>query len=293
MRTGLVAKKIGMSRYYTDQGKHLPVTILKMDPTQVVEHKTKEKNGYTAIVIGTGERKLKNISKPIRGQFNKAKLEPKAKLIEFRVADDALVDIGANLSVSHFVAGQKVDVTSFSKGKGFQGGMKRWNFGGLEASHGISISHRSIGSTGQCQDPGRVFKGKKMAGQMGNTQITVQNLEIIETDTEENLIIIKGAIPGGNGSLITIRDAVKHDRPEAAPYPAGRKRLEAEVAAAEEEAVAAAKAEEEAAANAAAEELAKAEAKAREESKEADSAEDTATDAPVEETKEEESKDES
>lgn len=277
MRTGLVAKKVGMSRYYTEHGEHLPVTILKMEQAQVIGQRTKEKNGYTAVIVAAGLRKQKNISKPVRGQFIKAKLEAKDKIVEFRVAEDALVDIGANLSVSHFVAGQKVDVTGTSIGKGFAGAMKRHNFSGLEATHGVSVSHRSHGSTGQRQDPGRVFKGKKMAGHMGDRRVTIQNLEIVETDTDEGLIIIRGAVPGSEGSYVIIRDAVKHERPENAPFPAGRKRLEAETKKKEEEAVAKHKAEEEAEAAKEAEELAKAEAKAREEAKEAKEHENEAT----------------
>ena len=266
-----------------------------MEDTQVIANKTEEKNGYNAVVIGTGERKLKNISKPERGQFTKVKLEPKAQIKEFRVSAEGLVEVGANISVSHFVAGQKVDVTATSIGKGFAGAMKRHNFGGLEATHGISISHRSHGSTGQCQEPGRVFKGKKMAGQMGNKQVTIQSLEIVETDVDENLIIVKGAVPGAKGSIVAITDSVKHERPENAPFPAGRKSIEADIKAAEEEAVAVAKAEEEAAEAARAEELAKAEAKAREEA--AAAGDDAGSDAPAaeakEESKEEENKDES
>lgn len=274
MRMGLVAKKVGMSRHYNTHGEHQPVTVLKMYPTQVIGHKTKEKDGYNAVVIGTGERKLKNIPKSVRGQYTKVKLEPKAKIAEFRVADDALVEIGANLSVTHFVAGQKVDITGTSIGKGFAGAMKRWNFKGLEASHGVSISHRSPGSTGQRQDPGKVFKGKKMPGHMGNTRVTVQNLEIVETDTDEGLIIVKGAVPGAEGGYVYIYDAVKHPRPENAPYPAGRKRLEAETKKAEAEALAKQQAEEDAEAARQAEELAKAEAAAREEKKKEDSKEE-------------------
>ena len=264
-RIGLVAKKLGSSRYYSDNGKDIPVTVLQMEPTQVIGHRTKEKNGYTAVIIATGNRKIKNISKPVRGQYVKVKLEPKAKIAEFRVSEDGLVDIGANLSVTHFVAGQRVDVTALTKGKGFAGAMKRWNFAGLEASHGVSISHRSHGSTGQRQDPGKVFKGKKMAGHLGNEQVTIQNLEIIETNPEDGLIVVKGAVPGPKNAFVTIKDSVKAEIPENAPFPAGRKRLEAEIKKAEHEAIEKHKAEEAAEAAAKAEELAKAEAEAREE----------------------------
>lgn len=220
MRTGLIAKKIGMSRVFTDEGRHVPVTVLQVDNCQVTGVRTLEKNGYTAIQLGAGQRKAKNIAKAQRGQFAKAKIEPKAKLAEFRVSDDALVDIGATLSASHFVPGQYVDVQGRTIGKGFAGGMKRHNFGGMEATHGVSISHRAHGSTGQCQDPGRVFKGKKMAGHMGDVTATNVNLQVVAVDEDDNLIMVKGHVPGSKNSWVLISDAVKKAMPEGLPFPA-------------------------------------------------------------------------
>ncbi len=239
MRTGLIAQKVGMTRVFTDDGRHLPVTVLKVDNLQVVAHRTQEKNGYTALQLGTGAAKVKNVSGAQRGHFAKAKVEPKRKLAEFRVAEDALVDVGAELSANHFVAGQKVDVSARSIGKGFAGAMKRHNFGGMRASHGVSISHRAHGSTGQCQDPGRVFKGKKMAGHMGAERVTLQNLEVVSTDEAEGLIMLRGGVPGAAGGWVYVRDAAKKDRPEDVPYPAalrgsGEAAAEAEAAPAEE-----------------------------------------------------------
>ncbi len=221
MRTGLIAKKLGMSRVFTDNGVNVPVTLLKLDNCQVVSVKTKENDGYDAIQLGAFARKVKNISKPVRGHYAKNKVEPKAKIVEFRVSEDALLKAGDTLSVNHFVIGQKVDVTGTSQGKGFQGGMKRHNFAGLEATHGVSISHRSHGSTGQCQEPGRVFKGKKMAGQMGNVRVTTQNLEVISTDEEAGIIAVKGAVPGSKGGYVLIKDALKVSQPDSLPFPAG------------------------------------------------------------------------
>lgn len=220
MRTGLIAKKIGMSRIFSENGDHIPVTLLKVEDCEVVSIKTVDKDGYNAVQLSAFPKKVKNVSKPVRGHFAKNKVEPKAKIKEFRVSEDALLKSGDKLSVEHFISGQKVDVTAVSTGKGFQGVMKRHNFAGLEASHGISVSHRSHGSTGQCQDPGRVFKGKKMAGQMGNKQITVQNLDIVSTDLEKGLIAVKGAVPGSKNSFVTISDAVKIKTPENVPFPA-------------------------------------------------------------------------
>ena len=220
MRTGLIAQKMGMSRVFDDSGNHVPVTVLKVDGCQVVNRRTAESDGYTAVQLGTGTAKTKRVGKAMRGYFAKAKVEPKRKLVEFRVAEDALLDVGAELSVEHFVAGQRVDVTGTSIGKGFAGAMKRHNFGGLRASHGVSVSHRSHGSTGQCQDPGKVFKGKKMAGHMGAERVTVQNLTIVGTDAEEGLVLVNGAVPGSRGGYVLIRDAVKRARPDEAPYPA-------------------------------------------------------------------------
>ena len=221
MRSGVIARKLGMTRIFNDAGRHVPVTVLKMDDVQVVAQMTGEKNGYTAVQLGAGSAKAKNVSKAMRGHFAKASVMPKAKLAEFRVSEDALVEVGANMAPSHFVAGQKVDVVGTSQGKGFAGAMKRHNFGGLRASHGVSVSHRSHGSTGQCQDPGKVFKGKKMAGQMGNKRITTQNLEIVAVDDNQGIILIEGAVPGSKNGWVYISDAFKKARPDEAPFPAG------------------------------------------------------------------------
>jgi large subunit ribosomal protein L3 len=221
MRSGVIAQKVGMTRIYTDAGVNVPVTVLRMENVQVVSQRTNEKNGYTAVQLGAGKAKVKNVTKSMRGHYAVAKVEPKRKLAEFRVSEDNLIDVGAQLSAEHFVEGQKVDVTGTSVGKGFAGAMKRHNFGGLRASHGVSVSHRSHGSTGQCQDPGKVFKGKKMAGHMGATRVTTQNLEVVKTDAERGLLMIKGAVPGSKGSWIMVRDAIKKALPEAAPVPAG------------------------------------------------------------------------
>lgn len=220
MRTGLVAQKIGMSRVFSDDGRHIPVTVLKVDNCQVVAHLTDERDGYTALQLGIGIAKVKRVSKSMRGHFAKAKVEPKSKLAEFRVGPDALVEVGAEISVDHFVVGQYVDVSGTSIGKGFAGAMKRHGFAGLRASHGVSISHRSHGSTGQCQDPGRVFKGKKMAGHMGARKITAQNLEIISIDSMRGLILIKGAVPGAKGGYVRIFDSVKRKNDMELPFPA-------------------------------------------------------------------------
>ncbi len=230
MRSGVIAKKVGMTRVYNDAGEHVPVTVLSLQNCQVVAQRTEDKNGYTAVQLGVGVAKAKNTSKPMRGHFAAAKVEPKAKLAEFRVSQDNMLDVGAEITAEHFVAGQKVDVTGTSVGKGFAGAMKRHNFGGLRATHGVSVSHRSHGSTGQCQDPGKVFKGKKMAGHMGNTRVTTQNLEIVSTDADRGLILVKGAVPGSKGAWIIVRDAIKAGIPDNAPMPAG---LRAAVAAAE------------------------------------------------------------
>jgi len=220
MRTGLIAQKLGMSRIFADDGRHIPVTVLKVDNCQVVAQRTEEKDGYTALQLGVGTVKVKNVTKAMRGHFGKAKVEPKRRLVEFRVDPDAMVDVGAELSAAHFIAGQYVDVAGTSIGKGFAGAMKRHGFSGLRASHGVSISHRSHGSTGQCQDPGKVFKGKKMAGQMGNVRVTTQNLEVVSTDAERGLILIKGAVPGSKGGYVEIFDAVKIASKEELPFPA-------------------------------------------------------------------------
>lgn len=220
MRTGLIAEKLGMTRILTEKGEHVPVTLLKVEDCQVVSVCTKEKNGYTAIQVGVGKAKVKNVSKSLRGHYSKAKVEPKKKLVEFRVAEDAVLNVGDKVSVEHFIAGQFVDVTGTSIGKGFAGVMKRHNFGGLRASHGVSVSHRSHGSTGQRQDPGRVFKGKKMAGHMGDEQVTVQNLKVYATYPDKGLIAIHGAIPGNPGGFVVIKDAVKKSGQKDLPYPA-------------------------------------------------------------------------
>lgn len=209
MRTGLLAKKLGMTRVFAEDGAHVPVTVLQLDGCQVVGQRTKERDGYVAVQLGAGACKAKNVTKPMRGQFAAAKVEPKAVLREFRVDDDKLVDVGSELSAEHFAVGQKVDVSGIAKGKGFAGAMKRWNFGGLRASHGVSISHRALGSTGQCQDPGKVFKGKKMAGQMGNKTVTTQSLEVVRVDAENNLLLVKGAVPGATGGDVIVKPAVK------------------------------------------------------------------------------------
>ncbi|WP_282606927.1 50S ribosomal protein L3 [Pelagibius sp. Alg239-R121] len=221
MRTGMIAQKLGMTRVFTDEGQHVPVTVLKVDKCQVVAVRTKESDGYSAVQLGNGKAKVKRVTKPMRGHYAKAKVEPKRKLGEFRVSDDALLEIGQELSVNHFVAGQFVDVTGTSIGKGFAGAMKRHNFGGLRATHGVSVSHRSHGSTGNSQDPGKVFKGKKMAGHMGDARVTTQNLRIVSTDEERGLILVKGAVPGAEGGWVRISDAVKRALPEAVPFPAG------------------------------------------------------------------------
>ncbi|TCT35545.1 50S ribosomal protein L3 [Martelella mediterranea] len=226
MRSGVIAQKVGMTRVFTDEGEHIPVTVLRMDDCQVVATRTKDKNGYTAVQLGAGRSKVKNTSKALRGHFAKGSVEPKAKLVEFRVSEDNLLEVGAELTAEHFVSGQLVDVTGTTIGKGFAGAMKRHNFGGLRATHGVSVSHRSHGSTGSNQDPGKVWKGKKMAGHMGQTRVTTQNLEIVRVDAERGLILVKGAVPGSKGAWITVRDAVKSGVPENAPRPAGLRAAE-------------------------------------------------------------------
>jgi large subunit ribosomal protein L3 len=209
MRSGVIAQKIGMTRVYNDAGEHIPVTVLRLDSCQVVAHRTVEKNGYIAVQLGAGVAKVKNTSKAMRGNFAIANVEPKSKLVEFRVSEENLIEVGAELKADHFTAGQLVDVTGTSIGKGFAGAMKRHNFGGLRATHGVSVSHRSHGSTGNNQDPGKVWKGKRMAGHMGSTRITTQNLEVVSTDEGRGLILVKGAVPGSKGAWIVVRDAVK------------------------------------------------------------------------------------
>jgi len=237
MRTGLIARKLGMSRLFGDDGTHVPVTVLDAGDCQVVAQKVQDRDGYSALQLGLGKAKVKNVGKAMRGHFAKAKVEPKQKLVEFRVSEDALVDVGTELSAAHFVTGQFVDVTGTSIGKGFAGGIKRHGFSGLRASHGVSVSHRALGSTGQCQDPGKVFKGKKMAGQMGNVRVTAQNLKVVGTDTERGLILVKGAVPGSKGGYVRISDAVKKQLPDGAPFPCMVKGQETSAVVEEEETV--------------------------------------------------------
>ena len=220
MRSGLVAQKLGMTRVFNDSGEHVPVTVLKVDACQVVDVRTENKDGYYAVQVGAGIAKPKNVSKPMRGHYARAKVEPKRRLVEFRVSEEAMLNIGDEITVEHFIPGQMVDVAGTSIGKGFAGAMKRHNFAGLEASHGVSVSHRSHGSTGHSQDPGRVFKGKKMAGHMGDERVTLQNLEVVSTDDAAGLIFIKGGVPGAPGGWVYVRDASKQTRPDDAPYPA-------------------------------------------------------------------------
>ena len=234
MRTGVIAQKLGMTRLFDENGEHIPVTVLKMDNLQVVAVKTVEKDGYTALQLGSGKAKVKNTTKSLRGHFAKAKVEPKRKLVEFHVSDNALLSVGDEILPSHFVSGQYVDVVANCIGKGFAGVMKRYNFAGLEATHGVSVAHRSHGSTGQRQDPGRVFKGKKMAGHMGTTRTTTQNLKVVQVDDARGLVMVKGAVPGSESSYVLISDAIKKALPPKAPYPAGIRKTEASEAAAPE-----------------------------------------------------------
>ena len=221
MRTGLIATKLGMSRIFREDGTHVPVTVLLLDQLQVVDVRTEARDRYVALQLGATAAKVKNVTQPNRGHFARVKVEPKKKLAEFRVSPDAVLEIGATLSAAHFVVGQKVDVTGTSKGKGFAGGMKRWNFAGLEASHGVSVSHRSLGSTGNRQDPGKTFKNKKMAGHLGHERVTTLNLEVAAVDVERNLLMIRGAIPGAKNDYIMVRDAIKKPLHAEAPFPAG------------------------------------------------------------------------
>jgi large subunit ribosomal protein L3 len=228
MRSGVIAQKVGMSRVFTESGEHVPVTVLRLGNCQVLGHRSKDKNGYVALQLGSGPRRANNMSKADRGFFAKAKLEPKRKLAEFRVTEDALIPVGAEITADHFVVGQFVDVTGTTIGKGFAGGMKRWNFGGLRASHGVSISHRSIGSTGGRQDPGKTFKNKKMPGHLGVDRVTTLNLKVIELDVARGLILVEGAVPGPKSGWILVRDAVKRALPKDAPKPGKFKLPEAE-----------------------------------------------------------------
>ena len=221
MRCGIITRKLGMSRIFTDDGEHIPVTVLRIEDVEVLAIKSIDNDGYTAVQLGFANKKPKNISKPLRGVFAKAKSEPKEKIVEFRVSEDAILNVGDKLGVNHFVTGQKVDVIGVSQGKGFSGAMKRHNFGGMQASHGVSISHRSHGSTGNSQDPGRTWKGKKMAGQYGNVRITTQNLKVVKLLEDDDLILIQGSVPGSKNGVVLLRDAIKHKIPQDAPFPAG------------------------------------------------------------------------
>ena len=232
-RTGLVALKMGMTRLFNDAGDQVPVTILKVDECRVISHRTVETNGYTALQLGFGKAKVKNVSKAVRGHFAKAAVEPSKKVMEFRVPTEALVEVGAEITADHFVAGQSVDVTGVTVGKGFAGGMKRWNFGGLRATHGVSVSHRSHGSTGNRQDPGRTFPGKKMAGHLGVEQVTTLNLQVVSVDAEKGLIMVKGSVPGSDGNWVVIRDAVKKPRSKDLPFPAAVRAVASEAPAVE------------------------------------------------------------
>ena len=223
MRCGVIARKLGMSRVFNDKGEHVPVTVLRLEDVEVLSTRSLEKDGYSAVQLGFNNKKLKNIKKPLKGFFAKAKSEPKEKVIEFRVSQDALLNIGDKIGTNHFIPGQKIDVMGISQGKGFSGSMKRHNFGGMQASHGVSISHRAHGSTGNSQDPGRTWKGKKMAGQYGNVRVTTQNLRVVKLLEEENLILVEGSVPGSKNGIVTLTDAIKHNLPKEAPFPAGLK----------------------------------------------------------------------
>ncbi|OSQ42013.1 50S ribosomal protein L3 [Marivita geojedonensis] len=259
MRSGIIAKKVGMTRLFMEDGKQVPVTVLQPDKLQVVAQRTPEQHGYSAVQLGTGSIKAKRVSKAMRGHFAAANVEPKRKVAEFRVAPENLINVGEEITADHYFEGQYVDVSGTSIGKGFAGAMKRHNFGGLRASHGVSISHRSHGSTGQCQDPGKVFKGKKMAGHMGAVKVTTQNLQVVKTDAERGIIMIKGAVPGAKGGWVTVKDAMKKPVPENVILPAALRSAGEEAKRLAEEAAAQAAAEEAAAAEAAAAEAAAAE----------------------------------
>ena len=278
LRTGIIAKKLGMTRLFMDDGRQVPVTVLQLDSLQVVDQRTAERDGYTAVQLGAGEAKAKRTTAAMRGHFAKASVAPKRKIAEFRVAEENLIKVGEEITADHYFAGQYVDIAGTSIGKGFAGAMKRHNFGGLRASHGVSISHRSHGSTGQCQDPGKVFKGKKMAGHMGAARVTTQNLQVVRTDADRGLIMVKGSVPGSKGGWVTIKDAVKKPTPDNVIYPAALKSAAQETKRLAEEAAAQAAAEVEAARKAA-EEAAAAEQEAAlkeaEASIEADKADDS------------------
>ncbi|WP_411837568.1 50S ribosomal protein L3 [Paracoccus sp. ME4] len=247
LRTGIIAKKLGMTRLFLEDGRQVPVTVLQLDGLQVIAQRTADRDGYTAVQLGAGEAKAKRTTAAMRGHFAKASVAPKRKIAEFRVAEENLINVGEEITADHYFAGQYVDIAGTSIGKGFAGAMKRHNFGGLRASHGVSISHRSHGSTGQCQDPGKVFKGKKMAGHLGAVRVTTQNLQVVRTDSERGLIMVKGSVPGSKGGWVTIKDAVKKATPENLIYPAALRSAANEAKRLAEEAAAAAAAEEEAA----------------------------------------------
>ena len=247
LRTGIIAKKLGMTRLFLEDGRQVPVTVLQLDGLQVVDQRTVERDGYTAVQLGAGEAKAKRTTAALRGHFAKASVAPKRKIAEFRVAEENLINVGEEITADHYFAGQFVDIAGTSIGKGFAGAMKRHNFGGLRASHGVSISHRSHGSTGQCQDPGKVFKGKKMAGHLGAVRVTTQNLQVVRTDADRGLIMVKGSVPGSKGGWVTVKDAVKKATPENLIYPAALKSAAAEAKRLADEAAAASAAEEEAA----------------------------------------------
>ena len=247
LRTGVIAKKLGMTRLFLEDGRQVPVTVLQLDGLQVVAQRTAAVDGYTAVQLGAGEAKAKRVTNAMRGHFAKASVAPKRKIAEFRVAEENLINVGEEITADHYFAGQYVDIAGTSIGKGFAGAMKRHNFGGLRASHGVSVSHRSHGSTGQCQDPGKVFKGKKMAGHLGSVRITTQNLQVVRTDAERGLIMVKGSVPGSKGGWVTVKDAVKKATPENLIYPAALRSAADEARRLAEEAAAAAAAEEEAA----------------------------------------------
>ena len=221
MRCGVIARKLGMSRIFNDKGEHVAVTVLRLEDVEVLSTRSIKKDGYIAVQLGFSNKKLKNVTKPLKGFFAKAKSEPKEKVLEFRVSEDALLNIGDKISVNHYIPGQKIDVVGISQGKGFAGSMKRHNFGGMQASHGVSISHRAHGSTGNSQDPGRTWKGKKMAGQYGNVRVTTQNLTVVKLLDDDNLILVEGSVPGSKNGIVTITDAVKYNVPKDAPFPAG------------------------------------------------------------------------
>ena len=279
LRSGVIAKKVGMTRLFLEDGKQVPVTVLQLDNVQVVAQRTQDRDGYTAVQLGAGAAKAKRTPAPMRGHFAKAQVEPKRKVAEFRVDPEALIGVGEEIIAAHYFPGQFVDVSGTSIGKGFAGGMKRHNFGGLRASHGVSVSHRSHGSTGQCQDPGKVFKGKRMAGHMGTARVTTQNLQVVRIDTDRGLVMVKGAVPGSKGGWVTVKDAVKRPQPENVILPAALRSAEREAKRLAEEAAAQAAAEAEAAARAAAEaEQAAIEAAEAAAANEAPAGDDAATD---------------